>query len=51
MALLAALITEHKLLTGMLEYPSASEQIIGLLDAQSCAARALAVWRAAGRLS
>jgi hypothetical protein len=46
-ALLATLITEHKVLTDMLDYPSGSDQIIGLLQAQTGAAKALATWRTA----
>ena len=46
-ALLATLITEHKVLTDMLDYPSSSDQIIDLLQAHSGAAKALATWRIA----
>jgi len=46
-ALLATLITEHKVLTDMLDYPSSSDQVIGLLQAHSGAATALATWRTA----
>jgi hypothetical protein len=53
LALLVALIVEHNLITGMLDYPNSGgiEQILGLLDAHSGAAKSLAVWRTAGALS
>jgi hypothetical protein len=50
-ALLATLITEHKVLTDMLDYPSGSDQIIGLLRAHSGAEKSLAAWRTAISLS
>jgi hypothetical protein len=53
MALLVALIVEHNLITGMVDYPNTGgvERILGLLDAHSGAAKALAVWRTAGARS
>jgi hypothetical protein len=46
-ALLVALIAEHNLLTEMLDYPSNSDRIIGLLQAHSGAGKSLAAWRTA----
>jgi hypothetical protein len=46
-ALLAALIAEHKSLAEMLDYSSDSDQIIGLLQAHSAAAKDWAAWRTA----
>lgn len=48
-ALLAALISEHTFVAGMLDYPDAGiGQTLGLLDAHDGAAKTLAAWKAAG---
>jgi hypothetical protein len=52
MALLAGLISEHKIITGMLDYPDSEiDHILGLLYAHDGVAKNLVAWRAATAVS
>jgi hypothetical protein len=52
MALLAGLISEHQIITGMLDYPDSEiDHILGLLYAHDGVAKNLVAWRAATAVS
>jgi len=51
-ALLAALIAEHKVIVEMLDHPDSDiDQILGLLDAHDGAAKAVIRWKEAAALN